>query len=128
MRTCSYVPAQNQNKDDRLDMNRMAKLWEKLTPSQRLWVEVFGIYGLPKLDEGKVLAIIGRLPKRQQLAVKLRFGFDEASLSFERIGRQLTRTDGKMGISKELARLEVRRAIRYLGHPGKRKLWEDAKL
>jgi len=109
-------------------MDRMAKLWEKLTPGQRLWVEAFGVYGLPKLDESKVLALISLLPKRQQMAVKLRFGFDEPSLSFEKLGRQLVRTDGKMGVSKELARLEVRRAIRYLRHPGKRKLWEKAKL
>ena len=125
---CGHIAAQRQNKDDRLDMDRMAKLWEKLTPSQRLWVEAFGVYGLPKLDESKVLALISLLPKRQQMAVKLRFGFDETSLSFEKLGRQLVRTDGKMGVSKEMARLEVRRAIRYLRHPGKRKLWEKAKL
>jgi len=109
-------------------MDRITKSWEKLTPSQRLWVEVFGIYGLPQLDESKVLVLIGLLPKRQQMAVKLRFGFDGSSLSFERLSHQLIRTDGNMGVSKELARLEVRRAIRYLRHPGKRKLWEKAKL
>ena len=109
-------------------MNRMDRLWHKLTPGQRLWVEVFGIYGLPRLDEEKVLAIINRLPRRQQLAVKLRFGFDGASLSFEQLRRQLRRSDGRLGGSKELARLEVRRAMRYLGHPGKRRLWEEAKL
>ena len=109
-------------------MNRMTKLWEKLTPGQRLWVDVFGIYGLPKLDEGKVLAILDRLPERQQLAVRLRFGFDEDSLSFERLRWQLSRTDGKTGVSKELARLEVRKAIHYLRHPSKRRLWDEAKL
>jgi hypothetical protein len=109
-------------------MNRMDRLWQKLTPAQRLWVEVFGVYGLPRLDETKVLAIINRLPRRQQLAVKLRFGFDCTALSFEKLRLQLCRSDGRMGVSKELARLEVRRAIRYLGHPGKRRLWEDARL
>jgi hypothetical protein len=128
MRPGGHVPAQEHGKNGESTMNRMAKLWERLTPAQRLWVEVFGIYGLPKLDEGKVLAIIDRLPKRQRLAVKLRFGFDEVSLSFKGLSRKLIRNDGKMGVSKELARLEVRRAIRYLGHPGKRKLWEEAKL
>ena len=119
---------ENESKGIKPAMSRVNRLWEKLTPAQRLWVEVFGIYGLPKLDEGKVLALVDRLPKRQRLAVKLRFGFDETSLSFEMLGRQLIRSDGKMGVSKELARLEVRRAIRYLRHPGKRRLWEEAKL
>jgi len=109
-------------------VNRMDRLWQKLTPGQRLWVEVFGVYGLPRLDDDKVLAIVNRLPRRQQLAVKLRFGFEGLSLSFEKLRRQLRRSDGRMGVSKELARLEVRRAIRYLGHPGKRRLWEEAKL
>jgi hypothetical protein len=109
-------------------MNRMERLWQKLTPGQRLWVEVFGVYGLPKLDEAKVMTIINRLPKRQQMAVKLRFGFDCTALSFEKLRLQLLRSDGRMGVSKELARLEVRRAIRYLGHPGKRRLWEEARL
>ena len=109
-------------------MDRMDKLWEKLTPSQRLWVEAFGIYGLPKLDESKVLAILSKLPQRQQLAVKLRFGFGGAPLSFEKLRWQLIRVDGSMGVSKEMARLEVRRAMRYLRHPGRRKLWDEARL
>jgi hypothetical protein len=109
-------------------MNRMAKSWEKLTPSQRLWVELFGIYGLPKLNEDKVLAILDNLPKRQKLAVKLRFGFNKAPLSFEKLRWELSRADGNTGVSKELARLEVRKAIHHLRQPSKRRMWEEAKL
>jgi DNA-directed RNA polymerase sigma subunit (sigma70/sigma32) len=101
---------------------------QELTPSQRLWVEAFGIYGLPKLNENKVLAILDSLPKRQQQAVRLRFGFGGVPLSFENLRRVLPRADGKMGVSKELARLEVRRAIHYLRQPSKRKAWQEAEL
>jgi len=101
---------------------------QKLTPSQELWVETFGVYGLPRLDERKVLAIVAQLPQRQAQAVRLRFGFDGPPLSFENLRRVLTRADGKMGVSKELARLEVRIAIHYLRQPGKRKAWQEAEL
>ncbi|MBM4341689.1 MAG: hypothetical protein FJ110_19360 [Deltaproteobacteria bacterium] len=101
---------------------------QNLTPSQRLWIEVFGVYGLPRLDERKVLAIVGSLPKRQQQAVKLRYGFGGVPLSFENLRRVLPRADGKMGVSKELARLEVRRAIHHLRQPNNRKAWQEAEL
>jgi DNA-directed RNA polymerase sigma subunit (sigma70/sigma32) len=101
---------------------------QKLTPSQELWVETFGVYGLPRLDERKVLAILDSLPKRQQQAVRLKFGFGGAPLSFEHLRRVLHRADGRIGVSKELARLEVRKAIHSLRQPSKRRLWQEAEL
>jgi hypothetical protein len=101
---------------------------QRLTPSQELWVETFGIYGLPLLDERKVLAIVAQLPQRQAQAVRLRFGFGGVPLSFENLRRVLSRADGRMGVSKELARLEVRRAIHSLRQPSKRRLWQEAEL
>ena len=101
---------------------------QELTPSQKLWIEVFGVYGLPRLDERKVLAIVAKLPQRQAQAVRLRYGFDGLPLSFEHLRRLLPRADGKIGVSKELARLEVRIAIHYLRQPGKRKAWQEAEL
>ena len=109
------------------EMSWKAK-WQKLTPGQRLWIEVFGVYGLPRLDESKVLAIVDGLPPREKMAVKLRFGFDTAPLSFKRLGRELLRADGRKGVCKEIARLEVKKAIRHLRQPSKRKLWQEAKL
>lgn len=101
---------------------------QNLTPSQKLWIDVFGVYGLPRLDETKVLAIVGSLPKRQQQAVRLRYGFGGVPLSFENLRRVLPRADGRIGVSKELARLEVRRAIYHLRQPNKRKAWQEAEL
>jgi DNA-directed RNA polymerase sigma subunit (sigma70/sigma32) len=101
---------------------------QNLTPSQKLWIEVFGVYGLPLLDERKVLVIVAQLPQRQAQAVRLRFGFGGVPLSFENLRRLLPRADGKMGVSKELARLEVRKAIHHLRQPGKRRFWQEAEL
>ena len=101
---------------------------QDLTPSQKLWIEAFGVYGLPRLDENKVLAIVAKLPQRQQQAVRLRYGFDGPPLSFENLRLHLPRADGKMGVSKELARLEVRIAIHYLRQPSKRRYWQEAEL
>ena len=101
---------------------------QKLTPSQELWVETFGIYGLPRLDERKVLTIVSQLPERQAQAIRLRFGFGGAPLSFEHLRRVLTRADGRMGVSKELARLEVRKAIHSLRQSSKREAWQEAEL
>jgi hypothetical protein len=85
-----------------------------LTPSQRLWIELYGPLGVPQFDEKKVLEIINRLPERERTAVKLRFGFEGEPLSFEKLCSYLPRADGKMGVSKELARLITMRALRML--------------
>ena len=105
-----------------------AKSWGKLTPSQRLWLEVFGVYGLPKLDEGKVLAIVDRLPQRERMAVRLRFGFEGKKLTLGEIGERLNRADRRKltGVSREIARLELKKALRRLGYPKCRKAWEEA--
>ena len=111
-------------------MNQKAKSWQKLTPSQRLWVEVFGIYGLPKLDEKKVLAIVDGLPLREAAVVKLRFGFKEKSLTLKEIGKRLNRADRLklVGVSREIARLELKKALHRLRQTKWRKVWEEAKI
>jgi hypothetical protein len=109
-------------------MNRMAKLWQKLTPSQRLWVEVFGLYGLPKLDGIRVLAIVDRLPPGEARAIRLRFGFEGDPLSYEELRKRLLRLDGRQVLSRETARLAVKKAIRHLGQPSWRKDWEEARI
>lgn len=107
-------------------MNWKAK-WQQLTPGQRLWIEVFGIYGLPKLDERKVLAIIDQLTRRQARVIRLRFGFSGIPLTYDDIGRQLPRIDGELGVSRETARLELKKAIRHLRSPKWRREWDEAK-
>jgi len=111
-------------------MSRVNRLWRKLTPSQRLWVETFGIYGLPKLDEKKVLAILDSLPERERVVIRLKFGFEGEMHTFGEIGKRLNRADRRnlAGVSREIARLELRKAIRDLRHSKWRKAWEDTKL
>lgn len=110
-------------------MNTRTEAWQRLTPGQRLWVAVFGIYGLPRLDERKVLAIVDSLPPREAETVKLRFGFKEGPLTLREIGERLSRADKRRqeGVSREIARLELLRAIRRLKHPKRRQAWEEAR-
>jgi hypothetical protein len=100
----------------------------KLTPSQRLWTEVFGLYGLPNLDGTRVLAIVDRLPSGEARAIRLRFGFEGAPLSYEELRKRLLRVDGRQVLSKETARLAVKRAVRHLGRPSWRKDWDGARI
>lgn len=100
---------------------------QKLTSSQRLWMEVFGVYGLPRLDEKKVLDIVAQLPQRQAQAIRLRFGFKGSPITYEELSRVLFRIDGKGSISRETARLEIKRALRDLRRPKWRPQWETAK-
>lgn len=97
------------------------------TPSQRLWAEVFGLVGIPGLDEKKVLALVGSLPQREKLAVRLRFGFEGRPLSLDRIGRRLPRVDGGTGVSREIVRRELGKALRRLGRADYRQKWEEAR-
>jgi DNA-directed RNA polymerase sigma subunit (sigma70/sigma32) len=99
----------------------------KLTPGQKLWIEVFGVYGLPKLDDDKVLAIVDQLPPRHAQAVRLRFGFKGAPLTYEEMGRSLLRLDERGNISRETARKEIKRALRGLQRPKWRQCWNQAK-
>jgi len=100
----------------------------KLTPSQRLWTEVFGLYGLPKLDGNKVLAIVDRLPSREARAIRLRFGFEGDPLSYEGLRKKLLRLDARQVLSRETARLVVKKAVRQLGRPSWRKDWDKASI
>jgi DNA-directed RNA polymerase sigma subunit (sigma70/sigma32) len=94
---------------------------QKLTAAERLWLEVFGPRGLPELDEGKVRAIVDGLPERQRMVVRLHFGFGgRRPLSFRAIGR-------KLSLSRETVRLDFKQAKRYLRHPSRRRLWEEAR-
>ena len=94
---------------------------EGLAAIERLWVEVFGIRGLPELDEGKALAIVDALPERERTVIYLRFGFGgHRPRSFEATGR-------KLSLSRETVRLDFKRARRHLRHHSRRKAWEEAK-
>lgn len=106
----------------------MIKQSKLLTPSQRLWGEVFGLEGIPKLDEKKVLTLLSSLPHREDLAVRLRFGFQGHPRTLEKVGKKLSRAGGKVGVSREMARLILESALRYLRHPSRRKVWEEARL
>jgi hypothetical protein len=99
----------------------------KLTPSQRLWTEVFGLYGLPKLDGTRVLAIADRLLSGEARAMRLSFGFEGDPLSYEELSKKLLRCDGRQGVARETTRLEVKRAIRHLRRPSWRKDWDGAR-
>lgn len=100
---------------------------QEITPSQKLWAEVFGLVGIPELDEGKVLAVVDSLPGRQRLVVRLRFGFGGRPLSLEKIGKRLPRAGGSQGVSRETARLELKQALRTLRRPRYRRSLEDAR-
>ena len=98
-----------------------------LTPSQRLWAELFGLLGIPELDEGKVLSIVDSLPAREGLVVRLRFGFGSRPLTLEKVGGRLPRTSGGMGVSREIVRRELERALKRLRHPRRWQAWQDAR-
>ncbi|MDD4986016.1 MAG: sigma factor-like helix-turn-helix DNA-binding protein [Dehalococcoidales bacterium] len=102
--------------------------WLKLVPSQRLWVEVFGIVGLPTLDNDQVLTIINRLPQREAITVKLKFGFEGKPLTLRQIGKSLPRADGDIGVSREMARLLLNQALRRLRNPRWRRYWQQVKV
>ena len=99
----------------------------KLTSSQMLWAELFGLTGIPDLDRNKVLAIVDSLPERQRKAVRLRFGFNSHRLSRESTGKKLTRFDGKEGVSRETARYILNTALENLKEPGYRRAWKEAR-
>ncbi|MDP2954029.1 MAG: hypothetical protein Q8O76_12025, partial [Chloroflexota bacterium] len=101
----------------------------KLSASQKLWVEVFGLPGIPEVDEARVLAIVDSLPQRQALAVRLRFGFGgQRPLSLQKAGLRLARLrSGSMGVSRETARLEIKAALRRLRSAGLRRTWQEAR-
>jgi len=99
----------------------------KLTPGQRLWTEVFGLYGLLKLDGTGVLAMVDRLPSGEARAIRLSFGFEGAPLSYEEPSKKLLGCDGRQGVARETTCLEVRRAIRHLRRPSWRKDWDGTR-
>ena len=104
---------------------------KELMPLQRLWAEVFGRPGeqVPPLDRGKVLAIVDGLPdERERIAVRLRFGFDEAPLTMEQIGKRLPRADGSLGVTRARARAILAMALRHLRHSSRRRSWEEARI
>lgn len=111
-------------------MNEADKLWDRLTPSQRLWLQVFGVTELPSFDQKKVMPIIESLPDREKTVVKLKLGFEGEPLTFRQIGMRLNRADGKdiTGVSKEIARQEFKRAMRRLRNPAWHQVWKEAKL
>lgn len=106
----------------------MIKRGKPLTASQKLWGEVFGLAGIPELDEKKVLSLVAGLPEREALAVRLRYGFKGRPLSLDRVKEKLPRADGRIGLSREMTRLILRRAIRILRHPRRCQDWEEARL
>jgi DNA-directed RNA polymerase sigma subunit (sigma70/sigma32) len=79
------------------------------------------------LDGTRVLAIVDRLPPGEARAIRLRFGFEGAPLSYEELSKKLLRFDGKQGVVRETARLEVKRAIHHLRRPSWRKDWDEAR-
>jgi hypothetical protein len=103
----------------------------ELTPSQELWAAVFGGAGeqVPALDREKVLAIVDSLSdSHERIAVRMRFGFDEAPLTMEQIGQRLPRADGSLGVSRQRARMILAKALRHLRHPKRRPAWEKARV
>ena len=88
----------------------------KLTPGQKLWIEVFGVYGLPKLDDDKVLAIVDQLPLRHAQAVRLRFGLDDGR------SRTLKEAGQALGLSAERVRQLEAAALNKLREPGQQRL------
>lgn len=102
--------------------------WLKLTPSQRLWIEAFGLLGLPRLDNSKVLVIVDHLPWREAITIKLKYGFEGEPQTLKQIGKYLPRIDGGVGVSKEMSRLLLNQALRRLRNPRWRHCWEEAKL
>ena len=107
-------------------MNRMEKMWRHLTPEQRLWSEVFGFnpQGIPDLDGARVRAMVDALPNREAQAVRLRFGFGGRPQSLQKVATQLPRVNGTVGVSREIVRRELERALRRLR--GRRKAWQEA--
>lgn len=102
-----------------------------MTPSQRLWVAVFGRPGeqAPALDREKVSAVVDSLPDmRERMVVRLHFGFDEAPLTMEQIGKRLPRADGGLGVTRETARKILTMALRHLRHSKRRRSWEEARV
>ena len=39
---------------------------QDLTPAQRLWGDLFGLRGIPDVDEARVLALVEGLPGREK--------------------------------------------------------------
>jgi DNA-directed RNA polymerase sigma subunit (sigma70/sigma32) len=97
-----------------------------LTPSQRLWGDLFGLRGIPELNEAKVMALVDALPGRCPQVVRLRYGLGCRPLTMERVGRRLPRKGGGMGVSREIVRRELKRATRLLRHPSRRGSWQEA--
>lgn len=97
----------------------------KLTPSQKLWAEIFGPRDVPPLREEKVLELVNLLPDgRERQAVLLRFWHGK---SMRKVGKGLPRVNGTLGVSRTMAIAVLRRGLRHLKHPSRRAAWEEAK-
>lgn len=109
----------------------MVNTGKKLTPSQKLWAEVFrcSYAKVPPLDEQKVRSIIDTLfDVRERTVIYLRFGFDGPPLTMEEVASKLPRADGGMGISRQNATYYLDKALGHLRHPARRKALEEAKV
>lgn len=109
-------------------MTRFGRQHVDLTPAQALWAELFGLRGIPELDERKVLEMVDSLPERRRLVVRLHFGFGKRRpLSQEAIGKRLPRAGGGTGVSREIVRRELDKALSELRRPRLKRAWMEAR-
>lgn len=107
----------------------MTRQGKSLTPSQKLWGEVFGLAGIPELDEKKVLFLVSKLPPREALAVRLRYGFQGRPRTLKEVGERLPRAFScRMGVCRETARHMLAMARIHLRHYSRRRDWEECRL
>lgn len=112
------------------ESNTQPAVYEDTTPSQRLWIEVFGKdTGIPDLDEEKVSGIVDNLTdSNERLVIRLRFGFDGDPLPMGRIAKKLPRADGGRGVSRQRAQVIYKQALRHLKHPSRRRGWRETAI
>lgn len=79
-------------------------------------------------DRQKIETVLAELTDREQMVIRLRFGFDGQAKTLERVGKILPRADGGIGVTRDRVRQIEEKALRRLRHPVRSKSLKTIQL
>lgn len=79
-------------------------------------------------DREKIETVLAQLTEREQMVLRLRFGFDTQPKTLAEIAKILPRADGGVGVIRERVRQIEGKALRRLRHPIRSTVLKDIEL